>query len=443
VPDTGLRSIDLRFLLPELPASVRLVGEPAGWREGLGTAGIPVVDGDAPLTVAAAGHAAEAAGTPNVIVLGLRGARALRARGYVTRVILVRPRLLVPVDAPAACTHALLAPHPQRSRGKRLAARIALTALRLGIPVAPAAIVGTRRAGRPALLDAAAAVVSTTGDDWYVLRGGGDDLQRLVFLCFDGGSLQTAVKFTRVAGNAGPFERDAAAGAALARLPAALREHAVQHYGRFDVDGLEAVAESAARGVPLQDLLEAGNASPHVVDAVSQWIVDLGGATRNADGVFQHMDLGTWNVLVDGQRFTVVDWESSRTGPPLWDLAYFLTDALTAAGQRDPEDRVREMLALHRGEAEASGRFFRWVEHGARAAGVPWNAVGEVVLLGWEHHGRSQGARSSRGRMLGGETLATGGRGPLERLGGAWRDDPELGASWRAFDRWRAAHASA
>src|SRR3954468_3700357 len=68
VPDTGLRAVDLRFLLPELPASVRLVGEPAGCRAGLAAAGIPVVDRDAPLTVAAAGLADDAVGSPSVIV---------------------------------------------------------------------------------------------------------------------------------------------------------------------------------------------------------------------------------------------------------------------------------------------------------------------------------------------------------------------------------------
>jgi hypothetical protein len=377
-----------------------------------------------------------------VIVLGRRGLGALRREGYATRVVLVRARLLVPLDAPAACAHALLAPHPRRSALKRLIARVALAALRLGIAVAPVAIVATRGSRRPALLDAAASTgAPVDGDDWYLLLGGGDDLQRLVWLCFAGGVPRTAVKFTRVTGNAVPFDRDAAAGERLARLPAAVRERAVHHYGRLRVGDLEAVAESAAPGVPLQDLLEAGHDRREMIDAVAQWIVDLGTATRDPDGVFQHTDLGTWNVLVDGARFTVVDWESSRRGEPLWDLAYFLSDALTAGGPRAAEARAKAILALHRGEAAESSRFFTWLERGAQTAGV--DAVGDVVLRGWQHHGRSLEARSQRGRELHGQTVAAADRGPLERLAEPWADDPELGPAWPAFARWRAARGSA
>lgn len=432
--DSGLRALDLRFLLPELPGSVRLVGEPSGWREGLATAGIPIVDGDAPLTVAA-GRVAGAIGSPNVIVLGARGARALRRAGYATRVVLVRPHVFVPLDARSACAHVLFARHPRRSAPKRLAARGAVAALRLGIPVGPAAIVATRREARPLLLATAEETKAPTTDDWCVLRGGGDDLQRLVCLCFAGPSPRTAVKWTRVPGNAGPFERDAAAGATLGLLPESVRGHAVHHYGRFQIGELAGVAESAAPGIPLQDVLEAGGDEHGVIDAVAHWIVELGAASRDDDGVFQHTDLGTWNVLVDGAQFTVVDWESSRRGEPLWDLAYFLSDALTARGARDPAARVQAILALHRGESPESERFFDWIDRAAQAAGV--EAVGEVLLRCWQHHARSHGKRADRGRTLRGATAAADDRGPLERLAEPWQDDPELGAGWPVFARRR------
>jgi hypothetical protein len=147
-------------------------------------------------------------------------------------------------------------------------------------------------------------------------------------------------------------------------------------------------------------------------------------------------------VLVDRERFTVVDWESSCVGQPLWDLAYFLSDALTAAGPRDPDARVREIVALHRGETAQSERFFHWVEQGAQAAGVPWESVGSTVLGGWQHHASSHDARSQRGRVLRGETGAAADRGPLERLAGPWADDPELGPAWPAFARWRISHGN-
>ena len=59
--------------------------------------------------------------------------------------------------------------------------------------------------------------------------------------------------------------------------------------------------------------------------------------------VFEHRDLGSWNLVAAGERFTAVDWESSlRDGLPLWDLLYFLTDALAHLDGASPLERRAE-----------------------------------------------------------------------------------------------------
>ena len=140
--------------------------------------------------------------------------------------------------------------------------------------------------------------------------------------------------------------------------------------------------------------------------------------------------------MVDGARFTVLDWESNReAGLPLWDLAYFLTDALAARrGQTDPAAKLAAMLQLLRGEATASRVLFQRLAAAAQEFGVPRSTVGAIVTLGWLHHShssdRAPGARTDARR-----DVRTGASlGPLERLAGPWLEDPALGVVWPAFD---------
>jgi hypothetical protein len=244
----------------------------------------------------------------------------------------------VPLDARAARAYALLARHPGRSAGKRLATRATLLAAGSGVPVTPLLTVGERGHARPSLLAAAAAASGVElGSDWFLWLGQGDDLQRAVWVCFGtDGRPAWAVKCSRVPGNVAPFEREEAAWRMLVGLPPELRRHASRFAGRFHANGLAGSIESAATGVPLQDELEAGVDRRSTIDAVADWIVAVGKATLQPSealapelarlsqfspelvrslpevpAVFQHNDLGSWNVMVDGPLFTVLDWESN------------------------------------------------------------------------------------------------------------------------------------
>jgi hypothetical protein len=474
----SIRIADAR-LLANVPVSrVTLLGSLEGWSDALRAVGIDVVDSGADLVVAESSFARRAArlDAPVVIVLGARRG-VLRRAGYSSRTLVVRPgragiRLFVPVDDSRAAEHALLLRIPGRSWIKRVAARAALVALRAGMPLRAAITIGTRGADPPRILAEASTLGTGPPTEWYLLAGDGDDLQRLVWFCFDGDSRSPAwaVKCSRVPGNDESFRREAAALVALDRLPPA-RRHAPRLLGRLEVDGLPIAVETAGVGQPLQLLLPHARANGlEIVNAIADWVVELGRATarpaadlrpelRRLDdevvplwagappglaaslpavaAVLQHNDLGCWNILVEDSTFTVLDWESSRpSGLPLWDLVYFLTDALSGlTAPEDNQEKERRMLELLRGELVTSGLLFGRLAAAAAAFGVPANAVGPIVTLGWLHHGLSADARARRGSRQGATTGAPSSAGPLQQIADSWLSDPALGVAWTAFAR--------
>lgn len=459
-----LRAADARLLAPVPVRRVQLLGALDQWAAALLAAGIEVVDRDADLVVASPRHAKPASqlSAPAVLVLGSRRGH-LRRAGYVTRTLLVRlgpsaPRLFVPVDARFAAQHALLSRIPGRSAPKRLAIQAVLTALRCGLPMHGAITLGTQRLEAPRIVDAALGAQAGPTSEWYLVTGEGDDLQRLVWFCFgDGPDPQWVVKCSRVPGNSAPFAREEESLASLDSLPPELRRHAPRVARRLDVDGLPAAVETAANGQPLHVLLQAGSAThTAVIGEIADWALGVATATRlppaelepelarlrgiRADvvdalpplpAVLQHNDLGCWNILVRNDDFVVVDWESSRrAGLPLWDLVYFLTDALTAGADAGKADRVASLL---RGELDSSGVLFARLRSAAELLGIPGAAVGPIVTLAWLHHGLSAAERAQVGSEHSAQTNAPSAAGPLQRVATYWLSDPALGVDWKAF----------
>ena len=149
-------------------------------------------------------------------------------------------------------------------------------------------------------------------------------------------------------------------------------------------------------------------------------------------GVLQHNDLGAWNVVVDRDGdFTAVDWESARgCGLPLWDLWYFLADALV---QLDGfvGDQVSAFGRLFRGEARSSSVLFRWTRTAVDALEIPEHVVGRLATLCWLHHGLSGSARAeSLARHAGGAATTAW---AATRYPEAWLGDPALGFGWSCW----------
>jgi hypothetical protein len=464
-----------------MPRTAVVLGDLDEWRAGLTAAGTTLVsDGAADVIVAPATHAVEAArrGAQCVIVEG-RATRALRVRNYQPAMYLPRPRvaspdLLLPLQQRRAAAYGLEHWTNATSRRRMARNRIAAHAVRVRLvpPLRHVVTVGAE-SSVPRLV-AAVREHDIAAEEWLLALGRGDDLSRNVFLLWDGdggGRAQPswALKFARVRGRSEPFERDARGLRLAANAGQTVRRHAPGLLRRFNLDGLEASLETAAPGERLRRALESALSrrdARRAVDTVAAWIVELGKTTATdatavdgerqrletdvlpawgmdgelvqtlprLPGVLQHNDLGTWNVMWSGRDFVVVDWESAREhGLPLWDLAYFLADALTSLARVDESQRVDHMRRLFRGESELSPALFTWLRRGASSLDISADAVGPLVTLGWLHHGLSHIARAEALTKHGarGETVAPA----IEQFAVTWMRDPALGADWSA---WRA-----
>jgi hypothetical protein len=472
----SIRRVDARFVSPSLIRSAVVLGDLAGWREGLELARV-AVGGQTPpdLAVAPAELVDEAVATgAEMVAIEGRGGRALARAGYSVTRYLPRPRienptLLVALDHPDAARYAALHASGSRRgwRGARNAVAGALLRRRL-LGLARAVLtVGLRRPAPPLVIAAAADLGVPRDAQWFMSLGRGDQLSRNVLQLFEPGSDAPSwvLKFVRMPGYSDPFERDER-GLGLAASASVAAAHAPRLIGRFEADGLDASLETAAHGELLLRLLTSDRPRAERlrrVEEIASWIVELGARTRSAPAalepermrllrdvvpywtgygatgdlveslpailpVLQHNDLGAWNILVDRNSFTAVDWESARAdGLPLWDLVYFLTDALATIDAREGgwDDFFTR---LYLGELPSSRILFGWIRRAVEAASVPVEAVGQVVTLGWLHHGLSHRHREAaleRAKAIGYPSPPR-----LERVARLWLETEGLGPTW-------------
>jgi hypothetical protein len=149
-------------------------------------------------------------------------------------------------------------------------------------------------------------------------------------------------------------------------------------------------------------------------------------------GVLLHNDLGSWNVVVSGGAFTVLDWEDAvRHGLPLWDLFYFLADAAVHLDEAaDPREHFERLFL---GEASSSELLFEWTRTMVEALELPPDAVGRIATLCWLQHGltgrrRAADAEDPRPRTHVAE-------GMLHELAERWLRHPGLGPGWSCWAR--------
>jgi hypothetical protein len=337
----------------------------------------------------------------------------------------------------------------------------------------PIVTIATRDEGPPELI-ARAGVLGVPADaSWFLTFGQGDALSRNAFQIFPTAATrpQWVLKFARIPGYSNRFDDDERGLRLAQSAGATVAARVPRLVGRFDVDGIHASLETAAVGRRLRDVLSTPGSRAtklKLVERIGEWILELGALTRSSTAaddeerdrlrtqvvprwvelgaraelvdalpplpsVTQHNDLGTWNVVADADDFTVADWENARErGLPLWDLLYFLADALVLLDETNGPGRLPERMArLFAGEAPSSPFLFAWVRRGVEAAGIPPDAVGAVATLCWlshstalDAHNRDLAARISQDspRLHG-----------LEGLARAWMEHPALGPSWSAW----------
>jgi hypothetical protein len=485
----SLLRVDARFVLPAPVRRATVLAGDEGWCAGLRESGASVDPGpgsgsvppDLVVAPALLARSALRVGAPMVLLEGrharsyLRGS-SLLVRRYVAAPSVEEPRLLISLDHRRAAAYALenwsLASTPRR-RVRNRAARI-LLGRGMFPEVRPLVTVVTRSAEQPFLVAAAAPFGVPPDAEWFLSTVGGDPLSRGIFYLFErrADAPSWVLKFARVPGYTAPFDRDERGLRLAGEAGGVVAAHAPRLLGRLEVDGLHASLESAAVGRRLTHELQAGGsraARLRVVDAVASWLVQMGRETaappdtlmperrRLAEevlprwtswgiptdlverlpplpGVLQHNDPGSWNIVHGPRGFTAVDWESARRyGLPLWDLLYFLTDALLHLdGAWEPDRRDGHNLRLFRGELASSNVLFAWVRRAVEAFSIPPAAVGPLATLCWLHHGVSHLARGDAVARHAPEFSAHE-LSDAERIARLWLSDESLGLNWRSW----------
>jgi hypothetical protein len=462
---------DPRFLLPTVPRSAHVGSAAEAWLPLLERAGVDTSGNVTPdlLVTGLAGDVPER--IPSVIVEGRTRVPGYANRRYVVFGSRERPLLLVPRDSGNVTSYALSAWSGPRTASRALRGRLVRRLPRLSLRLArwPEVTIATRDAGPPYFVAAALEELGVEASvDWLLICGQSDELGRAAFLLFPESAPQPRwiVKFVRVPSYSDPIDRDERGLAAVSAAGGVAAAHAPRFLCRFEVDGLAASIETAAPGRRLSAVLSSAGSregKTRLVDAVADWIVRLGVETRHQSAaaelerlgsdvlgswpdapgdllsgfadlpaVLQHNDLGAWNVVSDGgSDFTAVDWESANpSGLPLWDLWYFLADALRLLDGEDA-DEGRSFARLFRGEAAASSELFRWTRAAVDAMGIPAETVGKIATLCWLHHGLSHEARTAAVDRFarGGVTL----RPAAADYARVWLSDPALGSGWRTW----------
>jgi hypothetical protein len=414
-----------------------------------------------------------------IIVAGRAPAHRLRRHGYeVMRVLTLpseaNPMLMLPLAHHNAYKYAFDNLVFPRTLLKRIRKRFVGRALGLiAPPNLPMLTLAQKTRQAPFLLAAATELGVPADNRWFLRIGQGSALTRCSFFVFAPESPQPGwiVKFARFRGCEDRFDADERGLALASEAGTIVARHAPQLLGRFEVGGLAASVETAAPGKPLVDVLLASGMRRRklaLIEDIAAWIVEVGVATlapsertgdeqlriakdvlplagleRGAEllervqkvgAVLQHNDLGCWNIVVDHGHFSALDWEAARRhGYPLWDLWFFLSDALATLDRTTREERARYFVRLFRGELPSSAVLFSWTRRSVQALGLAAETVGSLASLCWLHHASSE--RKTH-RSLTKRGLSTDVPSQLMlTLPMLWLEEPGLGPDW---SRWNA-----
>lgn len=294
--------------------------------------------------------------------------------------------------------------------------------------------------GPPAWLVAAAADAGheVADHEWGLWCRGEFGSQKLVmFLLPPGASAPTiAVKITRDRRFNARLRNESEMLRTLSRLEPSAAGGAPGLLFESTVWGSAVSAQTAVTGTDLRDHLRS---RPELIEAVTDWMAALAGATRRPaapddvhsaldtmvdryvaaydvpaevqrllrdrvahlagagiDAVVQHGDAGPWNaVLTPDDRVAFLDWEAGEpAGLPLWDLLYFLRSASLTTTSRPPwqSRRRRSRRDLVAG-SPVTGSIARHVARYVERTDLPPTAVEPLFHLCWVHRAVKQANR--------------------------------------------------
>jgi Ser/Thr protein kinase RdoA (MazF antagonist) len=133
----------------------------------------------------------------------------------------------------------------------------------------------------------------------------------------------------------------------LSGFPAAPRVLGRDDSGRQILAYVPGRAADSSPPMTIAELERLGRLVRSLHDACADFVPAAGAVwdvAIPADGadLVCHQDLAPWNLIVDGDRWTFIDWDAAAPGTRLWDLAYVgQTFAPLLAGGDPAADRPR------------------------------------------------------------------------------------------------------
>jgi hypothetical protein len=357
-----------------------------------------------------------------------------------------QPTLVVPLGRRRAARYALSRLSLPDTRLKRFRNRLVEKAIAWGAPVPGQVTVAHRGTTLPFAVRAAQGYGLPAELDVVLVLG--RSVERPAFLIFEHGAAAPSwiAKLSYV-DRVSPTADER--GLRLAdELGVPVAAHVPRFLGSENVSGWPMSVETAATGSQLLYVLRSPAAHARKlehIESVVSWLVDVAGTTRDDVGpeawlsdfavpaayarvadrdalvstvaalpaTLMHGDLGPEHVIVDGDEFTVIDWEGAeRRGLPLADVAFFLARSLPIldgeadSGAYSPEDAFAR---LFRGESPSAAVLSRHVRAACEATGIPVEKAGAILSVLWL-------------------TMATGNRAHFAR---GWFGDPALGIAWQ------------
>jgi hypothetical protein len=151
-------------------------------------------------------------------------------------------------------------------------------------------------------------------------------------------------------------------------------------------------------------------------------------------GVLVHGDVGTGvNVLLDGCRVSVIDWETATEGElPLTDVLPLICIALAALnGYKEAPDAAEYVLRLCAGREADSAWLHRLLYSYCYQAAVPLDQAGALGALAWGYQASMRLVHDELVVQAGGVPI--GWKSPADDIARNWLSYPDLGTTWAAL----------
>jgi hypothetical protein len=125
--------------------------------------------------------------------------------------------------------------------------------------------------------------------------------------------------------------------------------------------------------------------------------------------VFQHGDLGSWNILVGSDnKVIVLDWEAGETGGmPLWDFFYFIRSyAMWMCRVKGRRDSLKNFDTMFLQPSEISDVFKSTIADYSRRIDLDRSLVAPLFYACWMHRSLKEAMRLKKHELLSGHYVS-------------------------------------